>query len=319
MKIQVKCANCNKDLLRWEGNKNYYCDKKCKAEHQKIYRNGYRHSEETKHKIAIGNSKPLSEERKKHISITRRKLNDIPIESYPEMIELLRKPYYSFKLISKHTGFKMNRIREFANNSTNADILNANAIRFKGYFNNNKFLSDKSKLDWFAENVDKLSRKEMRGLFGSSPNGVWVKKYFNKLYKPTKYEFHKGKTLPEIKIEEFLIANNIVYEYNYPIRVFDLNNNPAEYSIDFYIFINNCHIFIEVQGDFWHGNPLIFNDYNKLHGSQKSNINRDKRKKAQIYSAYKNLKYYEVWEYDINNNTEQLIKFKNDILCIVQS
>ncbi len=102
-------------------------------------------------------------------------------------------------------------------------------------------------------------------------------------------------TIPEKITEGLLLKLNIKYEKKI---------NIGYYNCDF--VVNN--IIIEVQGDYWHGNPNIYNNYDKI---QQKNINRDKRK-----LTYLTLKKYDVlflWEHDLKHNIiecENLIKSK---------
>jgi predicted nucleic acid-binding Zn ribbon protein len=87
-----------------------------------------------------------------------------------------------------------------------------------------------------------------------------------------------------------------------------LDNQHIEYkreatfeywAIDNYLEFN-C-LAIEVQGDYWHANPIIFNQ--KLTQVQYNRINNDKRK----HTYFKNKHNFEIlylWEYDIINNTK---------------
>lgn len=72
---------------------------------------------------------------------------------------------------------------------------------------------------------------------------------------------------------------------------------------DFYIPDKN--IVIEVDGDFWHCNPNSKYSEPKYE-SQKKNLIRDKIKEQWLKdNGYKLLRF---WEYDINNNTTEIIK-----------
>lgn len=74
---------------------------------------------------------------------------------------------------------------------------------------------------------------------------------------------------------------------------------------------------IEVQGDYWHGNPKLFdeegsNNKRKLNETQKIKMEQDKRKKE--FAESKKFKILYIWENDINNNNfESLMEIiKND-------
>ena len=86
------------------------------------------------------------------------------------------------------------------------------------------------------------------------------------------------------------------------------------YSVDNYI--SNSNLIIEVMGDYFHANPILYNDYNKLNEMQQKDIIRDKRKNTYIKKYY-DIDILYLWESDINNNPiicEKLIEkyIKND-------
>jgi G:T-mismatch repair DNA endonuclease (very short patch repair protein) len=70
--------------------------------------------------------------------------------------------------------------------------------------------------------------------------------------------------------------------------------------------IKNKKILLEVQGDYWHGNPKIYKDINYI---QKINIERDSHK-AEL--AKKNgFKLFYIWESDFRNkNYSSLMEIK---------
>ena len=58
--------------------------------------------------------------------------------------------------------------------------------------------------------------------------------------------------------------------------------NCKYYSIDNYL--NDYNLMIEVMGDYWHANPIRFN--NKLNNKQFEGIHRDKLKQSYIFNHY---------------------------------
>jgi G:T-mismatch repair DNA endonuclease (very short patch repair protein) len=60
--------------------------------------------------------------------------------------------------------------------------------------------------------------------------------------------------------------------------------------------IRDKKILLEVQGDYWHGNPQVYSEYNEI---QKRNIENDKLK-AQIAEKY-GCKLFYIWEKDFRN------------------
>ena len=86
--------------------------------------------------------------------------------------------------------------------------------------------------------------------------------------------------------------NNINYEYS-PIM--------GSYQYDF--IIHNKRILIEVQGDYWHGNPNLFNDDGSngkriLNDIQKTKIEKDRQKLE--FAKTHNFELICIWEEEIN-------------------
>ena len=100
----------------------------------------------------------------------------------------------------------------------------------------------------------------------------------------------KKNTTIEVKIKKFLQEVGIRFEQNFPIDIF---------SVDFYI--KKYNLVIECQGDYWHANPIVYNDKNrKINDIQKKNMDRDNRK---IKYLNDNVIYHLfLWESDINRN-----------------
>ena len=78
---------------------------------------------------------------------------------------------------------------------------------------------------------------------------------------------------------------------------------------DFYIPSKN--MIIEIHGDYWHANPLIY-EGKELNKIQNRNIKNDNYKEL----LAKGLGYFFciVWEYDLNNNYEEQKKQFNKLL-----
>lgn len=80
------------------------------------------------------------------------------------------------------------------------------------------------------------------------------------------------------------------------------------YTVDFYLPDSNK--VIEVMGDYWHANPMKYNDYDSLNEIQKKDIFRDKRKKSYL-AKYYDIKILYIWEQEVNIDIElckELIK-----------
>jgi len=123
-----------------------------------------------------------------------------------------------------------------------------------------------------------LSKKEQDKIIGN------LSLYANMAKKDTKIEIIIKKALEDMNIN------------------FIKNYRENRYIFDFYIKDYNC--IIECQGDYWHGNPIIYKK-EKLSETQINNINRDKRKI--LYIKEKTYNSIFMWENYIHKNKENMI------------
>lgn len=171
------------------------------------------------------------------------------------------------------------------------------------------------KLLEFKNKMSSVTKDDKNGMFGKTYYDVWVEKYGeemankkNNILKEKHREWLLGnkphhqkmienshkkryrKTSIEKTIEEFLIDNNINHKYNY------IN----KYQYDF--LLEDYGIIIEVQGDYWHGNPNIYSDTDKklkpLNETQKYKQKLDIDKNNYIKDRYKIIY---IWETDVKN------------------
>lgn len=127
--------------------------------------------------------------------------------------------------------------------------------------------------------------------------------FCNKIREATLKQYQDGilnrQTKPQKTINNILEKNNINY----------INEKTFKYySVDNYLTDNN--LIIEVMGDYFHVNPLVYTDINKINDMQKKDINRDKSKHTYIKKYY-DIEILYLWESDIKNNPdlcEELIK-----------
>jgi very-short-patch-repair endonuclease len=83
-----------------------------------------------------------------------------------------------------------------------------------------------------------------------------------------------------------------------------------QFIVDFYLPDNN--IIIEVQGDYWHGNPNKYGNENGLKPLTQKQIDKiGKDKKRYEFLINHNHIVYMIWESDIYKNTEECLKFLN--------
>ena len=113
----------------------------------------------------------------------------------------------------------------------------------------------------------------------------------------------KGKTSIEIIFETYLKENNINYISQFYISYFKDKKRFKIY--DFFLFEYN--LLIEIDGDYWHGNPIFFK---KLNEAQIKNADNDNFKN--ILAKSKGYDIFRIWEYEIKNNTF-IDKLKNKL------
>ena len=108
-------------------------------------------------------------------------------------------------------------------------------------------------------------------------------------------QFENG-VLTKTNSKPQIIINNILNDMYIEFS----NEKTFEfYSMDNYLLFYD--LIIEVQGDYWHANPLKFK--NKITEAQYDRINRDKAKHSYIKNKY-NIEILYLWETDINKNID---------------
>lgn len=115
-----------------------------------------------------------------------------------------------------------------------------------------------------------------------------------------KYKINKLET-------DFMVSNaDILKGFEYSVIL-------GGYQFDWGMKENR--ILIELQGDYWHGNPRFFGDEGLriLNQLQITKINRDMDKKK--FASDNNLKLFCIWEYDFRNRTEEYNKIIEEIKC----
>ena len=124
-----------------------------------------------------------------------------------------------------------------------------------------------------------------------------------------KFREEHGETLPEKIVREHLESKGLIKDVDF----FQERGFFRKYFADF--FIPKTKTIIEVQGDFWHGNPEIYGEGKKLkplYDVQIERINKDKEKRED-FTKY-GLNYHELWESDIYEDVEEAIQNVNVII-----
>jgi very-short-patch-repair endonuclease len=102
-------------------------------------------------------------------------------------------------------------------------------------------------------------------------------------------------TVPEKKIKDFLILNNLIENKDY-IHQYYVKEISNKYLADFYI--PKIKTIIEVDGDYYHANDRSVNK--ELNDRQKKQVNKDKIRTIEMRnSGFIVLRF---WEHNIKNN-----------------
>jgi G:T-mismatch repair DNA endonuclease (very short patch repair protein) len=252
--------------------------------------------------------------------------NNFAIKTNEELISLFsNRTIMSIKVKAKRLKLRKNKETEFRNrsiahlgekNSMWGKISKIHGKNYDDYYGSEKSKEIKTKLS--KDKIEKHKNGVLNtsginnGMFGKiSPNrGITMvieqrkkisdakKVYWNNLSDKRKNELnlirinniYKNKiidTKPEIIIENYLKEINVYYRKKEIV---------GYYNCDFMI---NDKLIIEVQGDYWHANPIKYLN-KKLTLAQQNNIHRDKRKFT--YLSNRNYKILYLWENDIYRN-----------------
>ena len=103
------------------------------------------------------------------------------------------------------------------------------------------------------------------------------------------------KTIPEKLTEDQLVKMNIPHTYNKIIQ-----------KVGQFDFTISDNILLEVHGDYWHGNPLIYGEGKRpLNERQLYKQRRDKEKKTLAERIGHRVFY--IWETDIKNENWKVL------------
>jgi very-short-patch-repair endonuclease len=157
-----------------------------------------------------------------------------------------------------------------------------------------KFCSQKCKRIYWTKHVmvrDSFKKAKLKGT---------LKMLSNK--KPN----NPKETTLEKNIRLFLESHNIKHDCQHII------NN--KFCVDFYLKRQN--IIIEALGDYWHGNPIKYNDSN-MSDIQRKNKNKDKARFAYLNKC--GYKVFGIWENDVNADIEKAMKPVIDCIRTIET
>lgn len=154
-------------------------------------------------------------------------------------------------------------------------------------------------------NISTIKEVKEKKMQTSLKNNGYVNNFCNKTIK-RKAQLNNTQSFTsklELRIHEIL--NNLKITYT-------SNKYIGKYNYDI-LFENKC--ILEIQGDFWHGNPNTYKENDILYGRKtaKNIWNKDLKKKQFVEN--KGYKIFYLWETDINKMTdEEIINFLKEIL-----
>lgn len=287
-KIETECPTCLiirpiKKLHNYNLKKASECHT-CKASGSKNGFFGKKHNNKTKKKISNKNKNRLTGSKNPMYGIS---LMEHWTNKYGKIIADKKRQEHLEKLSIALSGKKNPFYGKKHNKKTLKIIQEKNEI----YRNNlsaeekekiSKKLSDSQKKLYQQNPKDYISKRRKAGKISST-------KSYN--YKINKIELIVSDKLKEL---ELLFEYSVILDY---------------YQFDF--GSREHRLLLEVQGDYWHGNPKIYKK-TQLNDTQKRNMKRDKEKIK--FAKKHNIKLYHIWESDIrSNNFSVLEEIKNEI------
>ena len=102
----------------------------------------------------------------------------------------------------------------------------------------------------------------------------------------------KYDTKIQVIVNNILSKENIAFENEYPFGRFCVDN-----------YLMDSNLVIEVMGDYWHSNPMVYETYTELNDTQKNRVRLDKCKKTYLNNRGVHVLY--LWEVDITNDPDK--------------
>jgi very-short-patch-repair endonuclease/Zn ribbon nucleic-acid-binding protein len=286
--IGTECPSCFtikplKKLHDYNLKKVSECNRcKCLGKKNPFY--GKKHNHKTKNKISKKNKNRLvgSKNPMYGVSLLQHWINkygkDIANKKHKEYLNKLsdvfsgnKNPFYG----KRHTSKTKQTIKE-----KNIQYRDNLSIQDKAKIS--KKLSESQKKLYQKNPEDYISKRSRAGKITAT--------------KPYKYKINKLEETISGKLREL----GLNFNYSIILNGYQFDFGCAEHRI-----------LLEVQGDYWHGNPKIYKK-RELNSTQKKNSQRDKEKIKFVKKHQ--MKLYHIWESDIkSNNFKVLEDIKNEI------
>lgn len=298
-KVTRICKFCSKSFERWKSEKGLYCSKVCYNKAPK---------------------KPLTKEQNE--ALVERSKNYYKNASKEDLEKRWNNIGKAHKVyLTEEEIKKLEEILFLGYIKDKKMLMKVAGIENKSYKALNNHIEDnpewwdqftffKEQLDW---NVQKLKPDQFKELLFdiSVKNAEWIEKKWDIGSKTERrlrifYNIDRGyiktfgQTHPEKVVETLLSELDILYDK-------EVNFRKSRFRVDF--LLGNMTI-IEVQGDYWHSNPKIY-EYDKLTDTQFQNYYNDMFKREYLTNLGYKIVY--IWEWDIKHDFEKVL---NQILNI---
>ena len=301
----MKCPFCKKKINQYDGHHIYRCNK-----------NTLNDKYETKYKYISFNFKIISNKNTLYNDyvIEHKSLPDLRDEyniSYRNIIFLL--DYYSIKKRTKKSSSKLISVNKYKDTCLDKygvdNISKLPEVKLKRQlsYKKKKFLENlelkKNKYEWIKnesrfghidniyKNVDEnVIKKEYIKIVKQHHN------HWNDLNDEEKNTINKQGGKLESLVSNILDKLNLTY-----VRNFKFGQNTFDFRI------SNTYLLIEVNGDFWHANPLFHSENELLNFPfKRERVKRiwDKDKTKKLYVENNGFKVLYIWENDIKNMFE---------------
>ena len=123
-------------------------------------------------------------------------------------------------------------------------------------------------------------KPKRKRIFVCSPKTIYIK---------NSKTVSTSNTLPERLFEQQLVRSNIEYKKQYKFKGF---------YFDFYL--SKKRLLVEIDGDYWHGNPQLYSVLSEM--QTKNKLNDITKNRVAMKSG---IALVRIWEYDIMNNTDK--------------
>jgi len=286
--VETRCPSCLKirsikKLHRYNLYKASDC-KECKNVGSKNSFFGKKHSQKTKNKIAKKNKNKLKGSKN---PMYGKSLLKHWISKYGKIIADKKYSQYLKNLSNSLSG----KNNPFYGQKHTPKTLSIIKQKNKIYREN---LSEEEK-----EKISKKLSESQKQLYNKNPQDYITKRSKAGKITATKIEKYKINSIEQIvrdKLKE--LGLDLEYSVILDYKQFDFGSRKYK-------------ILLEVQGDYWHGNPSIYTK-KQLNDTQKRNIKKDKDKVR--FAKKHSMKLYHIWETDIRaNNFNVLEEIKNEI------